>query len=111
MEKIKDVLGRNIVRYRKSAGLSQIELADQLGLAKTTISRWESGFPGESIEVLETMANLFGVTVMDLFVTDETSSWADEYHRRKKRQNTELYIKVDLEDPEMQEMVARMLKK
>lgn len=34
--------GKNIVRYRKDNGLSQLELANKLGIAKSTLSSWEN---------------------------------------------------------------------
>ncbi len=35
---------RQIIKYRKKHDMSQQGLADKLGIARNTISRWESGF-------------------------------------------------------------------
>mgnify|MGYP004626338513 CR=1 FL=1 len=36
-------LSEKIVQLRKEQGLSQEELAEQLGLSRQAVSRWESG--------------------------------------------------------------------
>lgn len=33
--------GKNIIQYREDNGISQIELAEKLGVARSTLSRWE----------------------------------------------------------------------
>lgn len=65
--------GEKIQTLRKEAGLSQEELADQLGVSRQAVSKWErdSGYP-ETEKILR-MARLFQVTV-DYLLNEETTS-------------------------------------
>ena len=52
-------------QYRKDKGLTQQELADQLGVSNKTVSRWESGsYP--DVTTLVVLARALGVTVDEL---------------------------------------------
>ncbi len=52
-------------QYRKDKGLTQQELADQLGVSNKTVSRWESGsYP--DVTTLVALARVLGVTVDEL---------------------------------------------
>lgn len=52
-------------QYRKNKGMTQQELADQLGVSNKTVSRWESGsYP--DVTTLVALARVLGVTVDEL---------------------------------------------
>lgn len=52
-------------QYRKKKGMTQQELADQLGVSNKTVSRWESGsYP--DVTTLVALARVLGVTVDEL---------------------------------------------
>lgn len=51
---------------RKSRGLTQEELAENLYVSRTAISKWESGKGYPSIDSLKAIANYFSVTIDDL---------------------------------------------
>lgn len=59
--------GSNLRYLRKTKQMTQIELADALGLAYSTISMYERGEREPSFEVMETIADYFNVT-MDFLV-------------------------------------------
>lgn len=48
---------------RENAGLQQLEVADQLGVYGSTISRWENGFRRVTTDELRNLARVYGVTV------------------------------------------------
>ena len=56
-------VGKTIALLRKRKGLTQVELAEKLGVSDKAVSKWESesGFP--EISQLPVMANLFNVTI------------------------------------------------
>ena len=56
-----------IAKYRKKAGLTQIELAEKIGASQSALSRWESGKETPSMEILEKIAETLEITPFDLF--------------------------------------------
>ena len=71
MENLKETIASNIVRYRNSAGLTQIELADKLNYSDKSISKWERAQGLPDIGVLKEMADLFGIKVDDFLTFHE----------------------------------------
>jgi len=59
-------IGANIASYRTAAGLTQAELAEQVGVEPVSLSRWETGSRSPSITVLYGIAQALGVGVGDL---------------------------------------------
>lgn len=64
-------LNEKILYYRKRAGLSQEELAEQVGVSRQAVSKWELGEATPEVEKLVALARTFGVT------TDELLSGAE----------------------------------
>lgn len=58
--------GRLIAELRKSKGLTQQQLADQINLSNKTISKWESGAGSPDISNLPILADALGITVDEL---------------------------------------------
>ena len=63
---LKQTVARNIVRYRKSAAMTQAELAQQLHYSDKSVSKWERAEGLPDLYVMVQMADLFGVSVNDL---------------------------------------------
>lgn len=59
----------NFMTYRKSAGLSQVEVAEQLNISQGAVSQWEIGDTMPRAELLPSIAALYGVTVDELLTT------------------------------------------
>ena len=57
---------QRIKTLRKQAGLSQQELADNIGVLRETISNWERGVSRTNVENIERIATFFQVPVSDL---------------------------------------------
>ena len=64
-----------IVELRKTKGLSQEELAEQLGVSRQAVSRWELGQTLPDIPNLLQLCELFGVGA-DYLVRDEEQATA-----------------------------------
>lgn len=58
---IRDILARNLRRYRQTAGLSQEELAHRADIDRTYISSIERSQYAASIDVVERLARELGV--------------------------------------------------
>jgi transcriptional regulator with XRE-family HTH domain len=62
-KKERPALGRHLAELRQAAGLTQMQLADKLGVHHSNIAFWElSGTPPRG-QVLPKMAEAFGVSV------------------------------------------------
>ncbi|MBQ6197323.1 MAG: helix-turn-helix domain-containing protein [Lachnospiraceae bacterium] len=55
-------LGEKIMYSRKRAGMSQIDLADALGVSRQSVSRWETGETNPEIGKLPQLAEVLHVT-------------------------------------------------
>ena len=58
--------GNFLYSLRKNAGISQSQLADQLGVTNKAISKWETGKSKPTTDTLRKMAALFGLSVDEL---------------------------------------------
>lgn len=81
----------NVLRsLRTNAGMSQEELGNKLGLAKSTISMYESGTREPSLEILEAIADTFNVdmnTLTDSKKSAEVSTELQEYLEELKNRS------------------------
>jgi len=57
----------NFKRFRKCAGLKQVDAAARLAVAQSTISMWETGESLPRAELLPKIAALYGCTIDDLY--------------------------------------------
>ena len=59
---MEQTLGKRIVSHRKRLGLTQDQLAEQLGLTAQAVSKWENDLSCPDITILPKLANIFGIT-------------------------------------------------
>ena len=60
--------GNYIYQLRKDANLSQQALAEKLGVTNKAVSKWENGQAKPSIDILNSLALLFNISVDDLLL-------------------------------------------
>ena len=65
-------LGEMISRLRKERGLSQVDLADQLGVSRQSVSKWETDASVPDLDKLVALSRLFGVTLDQLVCGEGT---------------------------------------
>lgn len=70
------ILADKIILLRKRAGWSQEELAEQLGVSRQSVSKWEGAQSIPDMERLLQMSRLFGVTT-DYLLKDELEDMPD----------------------------------
>ena len=63
-------IGKKIMELRKKNGLSQEELAEKVGVARQTISKWELGETSPDIKQSKELSKIFNVSVDDLIDND-----------------------------------------
>ena len=62
------VTGAIIKEYRENSKLTQLELAQKLGVSDKTISKWETGRGYPDITILETLGKALGLSVSELML-------------------------------------------
>ena len=65
------MLGEKIKKYREEKKITQVEVAEILGVKPATISKYEAGALEPNIESLKKLAELFEVSVDELLKEDE----------------------------------------
>ena len=70
---------------RKKKGLTQEELAQQLYVSRTAISKWESGRGYPNIDSLKAISKFFSVTIDELLSGDEVLTIAEEESKVKEK--------------------------
>ena len=69
------ILADKIISLRKKAGWSQEELAEQLGVTRQSVSKWEGAQSVPDMDKVVQMSRLFGVTT-DFLLKDEIEEQA-----------------------------------
>lgn len=60
-------IGNKIKEYRKINNWTQTDLAEKIGIGKTTIGNYEKGYRSPKKDTMFDIANVFGVSIDDLF--------------------------------------------
>ena len=77
-------LFEKLVELRKKKGLTQEELAKELYVSRTAISKWESGRGVPNIESLKAISKFFCVSIDELLSTDELLTIAQEDSKKRE---------------------------
>ena len=78
-------LNEKLQELRKRKGLTQEELAQQLYVSRTAISKWESGRGLPSIESLKAIATFFCISLDELLSGEELLVIAETDHRQREK--------------------------
>ena len=78
LEERKIMFAENLIQLRKLNHMSQDELADQIGVSRQTLSKYETGESLPDIERCKRLADIFGVTVDDLINYEKKDSFGLE---------------------------------
>lgn len=78
MEELKRIVGDNLIRLRREAGMTQAQLGEKLNYSDKTISKWERGDSLPDAYVLKQIASLFHITVDVLLRPYDEGTWKEE---------------------------------
>ncbi len=59
-------LGVRILQYRRTQGLTQIQVADRMGVTPQAVSKWERGLSCPDLVCLDDLADLLGTDIDSL---------------------------------------------
>jgi transcription regulator len=90
------MLKDNIKKARLDAGLTQLEVAERLGVAQAQYARWENGGRNPKDETIEKLADIFGTSFEILKGRDdgleEIVSLLKEYELTEEEKNEIIII-------------------
>lgn len=89
--------GQLIEKYRKEKNLTQVELADKLGVSKSAISKWENGNNLPDITLLEPLSEILGIDKLLLFTSEyEAKEESNEKTKQVKKKDIFKIITISI---------------
>lgn len=64
----------NIKGFREAAGLTQEQLAEKLGVARSTVTQWENGWSNPRIGMVQKLAGVFHISTATIVSDEEPSA-------------------------------------
>lgn len=86
-------IGKKLYELRKQAGFTQEYLAEKLGVSAQAVSKWENDIACPDIMTLPNIAELYGITIDELFKKDEVQSNV-KYEKTENINEDELVLRV-----------------
>lgn len=86
-------IANRLVELRKKAGLSQEDLANQLGISRQSVSKWERAEASPDTDNLICLARIYKVSLDDILKTEETVEEIAE-SAKKRSDAEEIQIKT-----------------
>lgn len=82
-------IGRKISSLRKQKNMTQMDLADSMGISFQAVSNWERGLTMPDISKLPELAELFGVTVDEILGNKEAAKAVEALNEGKPLENAD----------------------
>ena len=95
-------IGRFLQELRKEKKLTQEQLAEQLGVARRTVSRWETGNNMPDLDILVELSDLYSVDLREILSGERKSETMDQ-----ELKETVLQV-ADYSSEEKNKMLRRM---
>ena len=86
-------------KYRKESGLTQVQVAEQIGVAKNRVSNWEQGFNRPDVDILGEICRVLNVSpsdLLDIHLTDEELTAHEKKVIKAYRTKEDLQQAVDI---------------
>lgn len=99
-------IGANIKKIRKDKGLQQKQVALEIGLDQSNYNKIENSKREPSVEVLNKLANLFGISVDDILNPDKELPKEVTVEDKTTMEQVRLIQELDEED---QHVIFRMI--
>lgn len=103
MGKIKTILGDNIRTLRIEKGWTQVYLADRLQITAPFLAQIESGKRGTSLELVESVAELFEIPIASLFLEQITNYAESKSYVRD--------VELKIAEKQLQEIISENITK
>ncbi|MCK5161018.1 MAG: helix-turn-helix transcriptional regulator [Candidatus Aureabacteria bacterium] len=64
-------IGQNIKKYRKRRKLTQVQLAEKIGVVQSNVHRWEANLITPSIDTVKKLSKILKVSTDNLILNDD----------------------------------------
>ena len=71
-------IGNRLLKLRTERGLTQVQVAEMLGVSNKAVSKWERGEALPSVDMLVALSRLYGVSVDQILLYDEKAGLRKE---------------------------------
>ena len=95
-------IGTFLQELRKEKGLTQEQLAEQLGVARRTVSRWETGANMPDLDILVELSDLYAVDLREILNGEK-----EREHMNEELKETVLQV-ADYSSEEKARLMQRM---
>ncbi len=86
-------IGKKLYELRKQSGFTQDYVAEKLGVSAQAVSKWENDIACPDIMTLPNIAELYEITVDELFKNEDIQSNV-KYEKTEKVNENELVLRV-----------------
>ncbi len=86
-------IGKKLYDLRKQSGFTQDYVAEKLGVSAQAVSKWENDIACPDIMTLPNIAELYGITIDELFKNDEVQSNV-KFEKPEQINQNELLLRV-----------------
>ncbi len=93
-----ETIGNRITKHRKEKGMTQEELANQLGVSSQAVSKWENDVSCPDISLLPQLCRLLGITADELLTGKQEGIRILPPSQRKSLEELTLRIYVNTHD-------------
>lgn len=83
-------LGKRIAQFRKSAGLTQVQVAEKLGIAQQTMAHYESGSLRIAVAMLKPLSSVLSISAEELLEEPVTAT------KKKRGPSSKLEQQVEM---------------
>ncbi len=86
-------IGKKLYELRKQSCFTQDFVAEKLGVSAQAVSKWENDIACPDIMLLPNIANLYGISIDELFKNEEVQSNV-KFEKKEKIDDNELIFRV-----------------
>lgn len=90
-----ETIGNRITKYRKAKGMTQEELANQLGVSSQAVSKWENDASCPDISLLPKLCRVLGISTDELLTGKNDEVKLLPVEQRKSLDELTLRVKVN----------------
>lgn len=90
-----ETIGNRIAKFRKAKGMTQEDLANQLGVSSQAVSKWENDASCPDISLLPQLSRVLGVTTDELLTGKNDEVKLVPAEQRKPLEQLTMRIRVD----------------